>query len=233
MITPLLARFRKDQGRPVNQGYDTIHENFEYPLASDPGEDWSYGPGLDWCTRLIARVSKTPAEEYVQTYLVKALGLEAGEMPFCLLDHPEANARHADVILRAEDGSFARDDSVRYWTTRSEPSGGQGIFCSPRAYFEVLYSILADDGRVLQPKTRKLLFEPALTPQSEEGLVKSLDTLKSFGVGEPIPDHVRKSYSVGGLLTLSDCDIEDPYAWRRKGSISWAGVTNLFWVSSK
>lgn len=171
----------------------------------------------------------------MQSHLVKPLGIKSGEMTFNLHEYPEAHARHADVVLRADDGAptrFTHDGAVKYWDRPSEPSGGQGIFCTTRAYMEVLYSILADDGRILKPETRKLMFEPALTQEAEKGLSKTFEKLRAAHIGEPVPAETQKSHSLGGLLLMQDCDTNDPESWRRKGSITWAGVTNTFWVST-
>lgn len=229
---PLLTRFRLEQGRPIEQGFDNVEENFTFPMISDPGTDWSYSPGLDWCTRLIARASKKPAEAYLQAHMTKPLGVEPWEMTFNPLEYPEAHARHADTVLRAEDGSLTHDDTTKYWDRVEEPSGGQGIFCTTRAYMEALFSILANDGRLLKPETRNLLFEPALTPESENGLRDYIKRMRSWHVGKPIPLETAVSHSVGGLMPMEDCDPEDPEAWRRKGSLMWAGMTNTFWVSN-
>lgn len=198
-------------------------------MSFDPGSNWAYGPGLDWTTRLIARASGQDAEAYLNAHLSQPLRLEPWEMTYNLQDYPEAHARHADVIQRSSDGTLTVDEAVKYWNTAQEPSGGQGIFCTTRAYMKVLHSILLDDGKLLKPETRKLLFETSLTPEAEDGLNAFFDKLKTTGIGEPVPAETPKSYSLGGMLVTEDCDLQDRESFRQKGSLSWAGVTNVFW----
>ena len=228
-FNPLLARYRTDQGKAVGQEYDNLDDNFGYPLIYDPGTAWSYGPNLDWATRLISRASKMDAETYLQTHLAGPLGIKPWEMTFNLLDHPEAHARHADVILRDWDGSLSVDKTVRYWSTVNEPSGGQGIFCTTGAYMKVLHSILLNDAKLLPPPTRDLLFQPSLSTAAESNLNAFFTDFKDTHIGEPVPAETRKSFGFGGLLAMEDCDRTDPESFRRSGSLSWAGVTNIFW----
>ena len=233
-LSPHLVKLRLAQDRTVEQSSDNIDENFTYPLIFDPGTDWAYGPGLDWCTRLITRASHEDSDAYLQSHMAKPLGIRSGEMTFNLQAYPGHHARHADVVLIVGEGSsrrFSHDDATQYWNRVEEPSGGQGIFCTPRAYMEVLWSVLIDDGRLLKPETRKLLFEPALGPEAQQGLDRRFEALKAFHIGAPIPLSIPKSHSVGGLLAMADCDSDDFDAWRRKGSLSWAGACNIFWVS--
>jgi len=236
---PLLHQYRKWQGLALEQDYDNLDQNFTYPLLFDPGTSWAYGPNLDWASRLIARASGMSAEEFLQKYMVEPLGIGADNMTFELQKHPAMQARRGDMTIRgdatftAESGGASQTETLqyldeKYWYKDIEPHGGQGIYTSPESYMKVMWSILSNDGKLLKPETRGLLFQRALTPKAEEGLEKYCEEFKAFVPGVPIPIEVKKSHSVGGMLTLEDCEGD---LWRREGNLSWSGLPNIIWVS--
>jgi len=169
-----------------------------------------------------------PCEEFLQAHIAGPLGISSDDMTFELQKHPGTQERRADSTVRGADGKLAYTDE-NYWHRDNEPHGGQGIYTTPEAYMKVLWSILSDDGKLLKHETRQLLFEPALSAASEQGLMNYSERLKEFKLGSPIPLGVKKSHSVGGLLTLEDCDGD---RFRRKGNLSWSGLPNQIWVSS-
>ncbi|KAI0878768.1 Simvastatin synthase [Hypoxylon argillaceum] len=234
---PLLHQYRKWQGLALEQDYDNLDQNFTYPLLFDPGTSWAYGPNLDWCSRLIERASGLTAEEFLQQNIVAPLGLGADNMTFELQQHPATQARRADMTFRgeatftAEGGAGAvpgglqyRDES--YWHQDIAPHGGQGIYTTPAHYMQVMYSILSNDGRLLQPATRDLLFARALSPEAERGFDAYCEQFKAFVPGVPVPVEIKHSHSLGGMLTLEDCDGD---RWRREGNLSWSGLPNIIW----
>ncbi|CAJ2511345.1 Uu.00g069700.m01.CDS01 [Anthostomella pinea] len=216
---PLLLQYRQNQGLEIDQGYDTLDKNFGFPLFFDPGTDWAYGPGLDWSARLILRASGMPTEEFMQKNLAGPLGINTDDMTFELQKHPNTQARRGDMTFRvdAKDGTAAsleyRDEE--YWHKDNEPHGGQGIYTTPVAY-----------KKNPEARTCDLLFEPALTPLAEKDLNDYCQKFRDWVPGSPIPVEVKKSHSVGGLLTLEDCDGD---RWHRKGNSSWGGLPNIIW----
>ncbi|KAI1497422.1 Simvastatin synthase [Biscogniauxia marginata] len=211
---PLLHRYREHQGLEIDQGYDTLDQNFGYPLLFDPGTDFAYGPGIDWAARLVQRASGVPTEEFLQQHIATPLGISADDMTFELQKHPSTQIRRGDTTVRdAETGRLRYQDEEYWHSDPRDAHGGQGIFTTPGAYIKVLWSILSDDGKLLRPETRRLLFEPMLTPRAEDGLAAYCEKF-------------RKSHSVGGLVTLDDCDGDH---WRRKGNLSWSGFPNIVW----
>ncbi|KAH9897393.1 transesterase [Xylariomycetidae sp. FL2044] len=237
VTSPRLARYRQNQGVQVDQGYDTLDENFTFPLIFDPGTSYCYGPGLDWSSRLVARASPsglsstTTVEAFLQRHLAAPLGLGPDDMTFELQKHPGTRERRADMTVRVDvDGGSSsrleyRDED--YWHRDKEPHGGQGIYTSPEAYMRVLWSILANDGVLLRPATRDLLFQPDLAPDVGRGTMDFCKTFEAFGAAVPIPPAVKKAPSVGGMITLEDCDGD---RWRRKGNLSWSGLPNFIWT---
>ncbi|KAI0809301.1 Simvastatin synthase [Xylaria sp. FL0064] len=233
---PLLHKYREWQGLALEQDYDNLDQNFKYPLLFDPGTSWAYGPSLDWCSRLIERASGLSAEEFLQKNIVEPLGIGADNMTFELQKHPNMQARRADMTFRGDDTFTAHSKSAgtgalkyqdeSYWHEDIQPHGGQGIYTSPEQYMKVLWSILSNDGKLLKPETRDLLFKRALTPEAEKGFDDYCEKFKAFVPGVPVPIEIKHSHSLGGMLTLEDCDGD---RWRREGNLSWSGLTNIIW----
>ncbi|GAW20788.1 hypothetical protein ANO14919_102990 [Xylariales sp. No.14919] len=233
---PLLHQYRKWQGLALEQDYDNLDQNFKYPLLFDPGTKWAYGPNLDWCSRLIERASGLSAEEFLQKHIAAPLGIGADDMTFELQKHPVTQARRADMTFRGDDTFTAESASPgtgvlkyrdeRYWHRDNQPHGGQGIYTSPASYMKVLWSVLADDGALLRPETRGLLFRRALAPEAEREFDAYCVQFKAFVPGAPVPVEIKHSHSLGGMLTLEDCDGD---RWRRAGNLSWSGLPNIVW----
>lgn len=237
LMDPLLQQYRKWQGLAMEQEYDTLEQNFQYPLIFDPGTSWAYGPGLDWCSRLVARASGITTEAFLQQHIAGPLGISSDDMTFELQKHPATQQRRSDMTFRGTDTFAAQSDSPgtgklqyrdeSYWHKDIEPHGGQGIYTTPEAYLKVLWSILSNDGKLLKPETRELLFQRALSPEAEKGLDDYCHTFKAFVPGVPVPAEIKHSHSLGGMLTLEDCDGD---RWRREGNLSWSGLPNIIWV---
>jgi CubicO group peptidase (beta-lactamase class C family) len=236
---PLLHQYRKWQGLALEQEYDNLDQNFKYPLLFDPGTSWAYGPGLDWCSRLIARASGVSAEEFLQKHIAEPLGIDSDNMTFELTKHPNMQARRGDVSVRGDvafvaeskgaDTETLRYEDQKYWHADIEPHGGQGIYTTPESYMKVLWSILSNDGKLLKPETRDLLFKRALSLEAEKGFDEYCEKFKAFVPGMPVPIEIKHSHSLGGMLTLEDCDGK---LWRREGNLSWSGIHNIIWVST-
>ncbi|KAI0452587.1 Simvastatin synthase [Xylaria acuta] len=237
---PLLHQYRKWQGLALEQDYDNLDQNFKYPLLFDPGTSWAYGPNLDWCSRLIERASGMSAEEFLQKRMVEPLGIGSDNMTFELQKHPDMQARRADMTFRGDITFIAESESPNtgagtgklqyrdesYWHKDIQPHGGQGIYTTPESYMKVLWSILSNDGKLLKPETRELLFKRALTPEAEKGFDDYCEQFKAFVPGVPVPIEMKHSHSLGAMLTLEDCDGD---RWRREGNLSWSGLPNIIW----
>lgn len=174
------------------------------------------------------------AEAFLQKHIVEPLGLGSDNMTFELQKHPDMQARRGDMTIRApvadSNGPTAhtlRYKDEEYWYKDIGPYGGQGVYTTPESYIKVLWSILTDDGKLLKPETRGLLFERVLTPEAEKAFDERCRESPNFALGLPVPPEISRSHSVGGLLTLEDCDGDH---WRREGNLSWSGLPNIVWV---
>jgi hypothetical protein len=112
-----------------------------------------------------------------------------------------------------------------------EEFGGQGAYGTMPDFIKILQSLLADDERLLTKETTVEMFQPQLSPESQQSLQESFgDVSRSrFFVGK-FPEHVKYDWGLGGLLTMQDVTV-DGVQWRKKGCMLWSGMPNLFWVS--
>ncbi|TPX20293.1 hypothetical protein DIZ76_016181 [Coccidioides immitis] len=103
--------------------------------------------------------------------------------------------------------------------------GGQGVFTSIPSYLKILKSILVDDGKLLSQRMVEMMFTPQLSSQSRAAIQKV------FSIREASRNYIAEyietapyDWGLGGMLTL------DNVGWaRRKGTMTWSGLPNLFW----
>lgn len=92
-------------------------------------------------------------------------------------------------------------------------------------YLKVQQSLLANDGKLLRPETVDMMFTPQLGPDSSKALNAFIQSPSVAMVpGELKPD-IPVNWGLGGLLFM-----EDDQGRRKKGSMSWGGMMNCFWL---
>ena len=73
-----------------------------YPLTSDPGTRWGYGPSSDWLGRMVEEIDGRRIDAFCQEEIFDPLGMtDTAFEPDSLQD------RLCDVSIRGEDGVFA------------------------------------------------------------------------------------------------------------------------------
>jgi len=110
-----------------------------------------------------------------------------------------------------------------------EAFGGQGLSESMPAYLEILKSLLVDDERLLKKSTAVMMFEPQLSPESQQALYRSQPRAGPASI-KHFPPGVTYSWGLGGLLTCEDVN-EGQVDYRKKVCLNWSGIPNIFWVS--
>lgn len=114
----------------------------------------------------------------------------------------------------------------------SYESGGTGLWSSSGDVVRVLADLLDEDSKLLSGKGRDLLFTPSLTESSKKALNSALwdpgnvdAKLSPIFHGPALPNGTLVDYSLGGLVTEEDIE-----GRRRKGTLSWVGLGNLYWT---
>ena len=166
-------------------------------------------------------------EDYMQKNICTPLGIT--DMTFKLQQRPDMTARRADMSTRDGNGIPQYEDVNYYHQDSVDCFGGMGIFASPEAFMTFIHSLLRDDGKLLRSETVELLFQPALTSESEKVTNEQIDARQEINLGGLLPLIIKRNHALGGLLIMEDCHGK---TWRQQGSMSWGGLPNLYWVST-
>lgn len=214
-----LKTFNGGVAWPGPAGSRSVEERFDYPLLFEPGEGWAYGCGIDWVGKLVEGVSGLSLERYFQERILNKVGVEEGRVTF----YPERGVKggRAVMTVRGQDGRVVERPLPEGMPERKE-MGGEGAHADLKAYMEVVWSLLRNDGRLL--KSVEELFKPQLEKKAKEQLVEVCAN-PGWIVGW-VPPTGEYDWGLGGLLVDGD-----KHEYRRKGFMFWGGAFNLAWVS--
>ncbi|GKZ21323.1 hypothetical protein AbraIFM66951_010112 [Aspergillus brasiliensis] len=219
---PLSTRYQELQGeRPAI--FQTVRETFYTFLVFEPGEQWLYGPGLDWAGLMdyqkVEKVTGLKLGEYMEKNIFLPVG--ATDITFHLDKRPDLRARKVKLWERDQD-SLKEKTVSRMPDPVIDDFGGGGLYATVPDLLKVYLGVL--QGRVLQPETLQLMFQPHL--QSRRGLDKQEDHVLANrnAIYNAIPSTVPVDYGLSGLLNTIDV----PGA-RSQYSLSWSGLPNCYW----
>ena len=107
------------------------------------------------------------------------------------------------------------------------------MFSCASDYIKVLSAILKNDGILLKPSSIDTLFSPNLSPASRTAFNNVLfASYPSNENGEMnliftggMTQYADLNYALGGYIVQKDVE-----GRRKKGSMAWGGMPNLFWV---
>lgn len=237
-ISPLIQKYNESEGLPDEFPWTTTIKSFSAPLVAQPGTAWNYGTGLEWAGLLISRVTGMTLEEYTQKYIASPLGIE--DMTYFPYKNPSITSRMVSMTKRDPSG---KDGNGRVIPNTDEDLlghvqeelGGVGVYTSMPSLLQILYSLLADDEKLLKKETAAQVFEPQLTPASQKSLQTRFDHIPK-GEERSAPPYVgtfpqvQYHHGLGGMLSMENVD-SGSLQWRRKGFFFWSGMPNIFWVS--
>ncbi|KZP18359.1 beta-lactamase/transpeptidase-like protein [Athelia psychrophila] len=192
------------------QGYVT-------PLLYEPGEGWEYGAGADWAGQMVERASGgLTLNAYMEKNIWQPLNIK--HIAFHLETNEEVKRHLVNVSARVPDtGLLVHYPRPLISDPAKDSLGGGGAYGSPIEYLRVLGSLLRDDGKLLQSASIDELFRPQLSETSKRAWMQHTPDGN-------IPVGTDVSWGLGGMTTLEDVD-----GRRRKGSVAWGGMPNLFW----
>ncbi|QIW94736.1 hypothetical protein AMS68_000254 [Peltaster fructicola] len=221
-VDPLIMQWRDyhDQG-PSKAG--TIAERFGFPLLYEPGTKWSYGSAIDWAGLVLMRLTNKSLEEIFNENIFRPLGIK--DATFFLETRPDMAARMCKISFRNEDGGLDPYDLSNINDGATECFGGQGMYASMSEYVKILHSIVKDDGKLLKPETRKIMFEPQLNENLEKSLKHVMrGPTGAYFVGE-YDLNLPANWGIGGLLFMAD-----DAGRRKKYTLQWSGMPNTYWI---
>jgi CubicO group peptidase (beta-lactamase class C family) len=235
-MDPRYHKWRKDRGESYFIKGWSIIPRINTPLLFEPGTSWAYGTGLDWAGILVSRLNNLSLEAYMQKYVWAPLGIK--NITFHQENHEEVRKNLVKMSIRKGlanpiFGFPERNNEKVDWTDDllydipiADEYGGEGAIGSATDYFKILQSILADDGKLLTSETIDEMFSPQLS----EGGVKALDEYNNLpfyqgGGFASVQNGAKVDWGLGGELFL-----EDYFTGRKKGTLTWSGMTNLQWT---
>ncbi|KAH7403649.1 beta-lactamase/transpeptidase-like protein [Cadophora sp. MPI-SDFR-AT-0126] len=235
-FAPPLVQYRKWQNFP--NGFDRpgkISTNYFYPLLFEPGTSYMYGAGLDWAGVMVQRVNgNISLEEYMQKNIWSPL--EIKDMTFHLEQQESIRAKVVPISMRSggmtelglannPQGEVVDADHKWFPDPVEEEYGGAGLISSAIDFQKILSSIIANDGKLLQPATVLEMIKPQLSPESRKVFMDSRenpDVAQFTAQGQVIGAEL--DYGLGSCLNL-----EATPEGRHRGTISWSGLPNTFW----
>ncbi|KAJ3529797.1 hypothetical protein NM208_g9599 [Fusarium decemcellulare] len=204
----------------------TIDERFDLPLLFEPGEGWEYGCGIDWAGKVVEQLSGTTLESYLRQNVWEPLG--ATSFTFWPKCQDKEGRRLAALTIKSETTGRLRELPAGLGLNIgvTDCFGGQGGYSNAADYTELLFSLLANDKRLLQAETVDMMFEAQLSKKSKE-VLQAVTKDPSWAIGDFYPGEVY-DWGLGGLLIeqLESCDAL--YA-RGPRTLVWSGAANLFW----
>lgn len=225
---PIAARSADEKQR-----LSTVAGRFSSPLLFEPGTSWMYGSSLDWAGKVVEVVSGVDLDSYMRRYIFEPLGITPTDAGFWL--DKEAGRGMALAVRDAATGKIRHTKTQDTYPGVVEAMGGQGLKARMPSYMKVLRSLLRDDGVLLRRETTAMMWTGCLGAESKAALNALRTTQPAlFGafVGR-FPEGVELDWGLGGMLSMNDeSDGEDVGLRRKKGTLMWSGLFNLFWVST-
>ncbi|RJE19904.1 Beta-lactamase [Aspergillus sclerotialis] len=215
---PLLVRYQELEGeRPLF--LQTIRESFHTFLVFEPGEQWLYGPGLEWAGLMIENVTGLKLGEYMDRNIFQPVG--AKDITFHLDERPDLRARK--VKLWERDNHRLRE-VTDFWFPDPviDDIGGGGIYTTVPDLLKIYLGVL--QGKLLEPESLQLMFKPHL--ESRKGLDNQEDHVLANrnAIYNAIPKDISVDYGLSGLLNTIDVP-----GSRSQHSLSWSGLPNCYW----
>jgi methyl acetate hydrolase len=192
-----------------------------YPMMTDPGTRWGYGPSVDWLGLMVEKISGQRIDAFLRQNLFEPLGMKDTDVEV----QPHMQARLAGVKARGEDGKFA--DFALAPPPNPEVYGmGHSLYSTTQDYMRFLRMFLnkgaLDGNRVLKDSSVAFMLDNHMGPLKFEKMVTVAPAITAdvdFFPG------TTKTHSFGSLRNEADIP-----GRRRAGSQSWAGVLNThFW----
>jgi methyl acetate hydrolase len=218
-----LKRLAAEHGQPdprlgVKRGLMT-------PLLFDPGEQWEYGIGIDWCGQVVEAIRGERLDVVLKDWVFHSLGMS--DTAFALT--PAMRARRVVMHQRGRDGgiapiAFELPESPEVWM------GGGGLFGTVPDYMRFLRMWLNDgvgeNGRVLKPETVDMAVRDNL---GGVPIRRMMSVSRSPTNDAEFFPGLRKTWGLTFMVNE-----EDAPTGRPAGSIGWAGLGNLYyWIDRR
>ena len=215
-----IARFRKATGTPAVG--TCRNAALALPLLFDPGEDWSYGIGIDWAGKMIEAATGETLGAHLTRVIFEPLGMV--DTSFKL--RPDQRARLVAMHGRGADGAL----SVIPFEVPQDPefeTGGGGLYGTARDYLVFARMILNGgrhgDIRLLKAATIAEMARDQIAPLSVRPMISAVPTATRDADFFP---GMKNGWGMTFLVNRKP----SPQG-RSAGGLAWAGLGNTFyWI---
>jgi methyl acetate hydrolase len=218
-----MANYLAKTGRPsILSG---LKSAMFYPMVTDPGTRWGYGPSIDWLGLIVEKIDGRRIDRFCHEEIFGPLGMK--DTAFEVSD--AMAKRLAAVKIRGEDGKLVPYDIAP--PPNPEVYGmGHALYSTAPDYIQFLRMFLnrgaLNGNRLLSEKGIDWMLADRMNGLSFEKMVTVAPALTADF--DPFPG-TRRTHSFG--FFRSEVDIPRR---RSAGSQSWAGVLNThFWFDPK
>ncbi|PSN69486.1 beta-lactamase/transpeptidase-like protein [Corynespora cassiicola Philippines] len=217
-IDPDIQKWSQSTGRTAST-LDQTREGWNTPLRFQPGESWLYGSGIDWAGQILEVLTGQTLGDYMSKNIFTPLNMtdttfRRQKMGQSLKD------RVIECCYRNADGALT---SGPFPVSENPPldSGGSGLFSTAQDYIKFLRALLAageGQSELLCKNTVDEMFRPQLNERQSE-------VLKALLRGAlPFSGDIEVNHGLSGAINIVDADGK-----RRKGSMTWGGMSNPHW----
>lgn len=218
-----MARYLEVTGHPsILSGTKTA---LSYPLMTDPGTRWGYGPSIDWLGLVVERIDGRRIDQYCREEIFEPLEMTSTDFEIST----DMKSRLAEVSARGEDGHFGPFELAP--PPNPEVYGmGHALYSTASDYMRFLRMVLGrgelDGHRILSEAATGELLADQMNGLQFERMVSVVPPVTADC--DPFPE-TRRTHSFAFLR------FEDGVpGMRSAGSQSWAGVLNThYWIDPK
>ncbi|KAF7134144.1 hypothetical protein CNMCM5793_005823 [Aspergillus hiratsukae] len=220
-----LQKWAAYHGRNIDHTQGT-YESITYPLIFEPGEDWRYGPGVDWAGRVVEVLSGKRLGEFIDESICEPLNLKSTTF------HPETlpdfEKRKVEIVVREGDGSLTPTKEIFPLPTPDDLGGGS-LYSTPREFTKLLSALLAGGRGIIKPESVDEIFRPQLPEAVRITLNRQINMPAAQGMKWMFTIGDQIEFGLGVSVTIGD--VPDG---RAHGTVSWGGHTNThFWIDRK
>ncbi|WP_050927878.1 serine hydrolase domain-containing protein [Aestuariivita boseongensis] len=190
-----------------------------YPLTSDPGTRWGYGPSIDWLGRMVEKIDGRRIDAFCSEEIFEPLGMsDTAFEPDALADRLSA------VSIRGEDGKLAPFELAP--PPKPEFYGmGHALYSTAPDYMRFLRMVL-NKGQL---DGNRVLSEGAVEQMCADQM-NGLTFQTMHTVAPPLTADVVLPEGTTHSWAFVRTEADQP-GKRSAGSQSWAGVCNThYWL---
>lgn len=190
-----------------------------YPLTTDPGTRWGYGPSIDWLGMMVAKIDGRPIDQFCREEIFVPLDMKDTWF------EPPKNAPLSTLYIRSANGAF---DAIDISPPANPEVYGMGhaLYSTAPDYMRFCRMVLnggsLDGRRILGEKAMNLLSTDQMGGLSFAHMVSCSPLTADVDMFPNQPTGHTFGYLQNGA---------DIPGRRRSGSLSWAGLTNThYWI---